>query len=227
MRRNCACVSRAVLTPRFVREQGRSVPVRARSGLVRVRAPIPKTLLRETPTLVRDRVEPQAPRSVTPILIRKESKCRPFLTVQKDAERFAACNALADEIGVLDAPKKVFKILQEAIGDEVNEVFGVITLDIHKRFKGMAETGRGEPASVMAPIMPTLQAAVMDGADSAIIFHVHPSGVEAEPSDADIETTNAFVDAFDVIGIPLLDHVIVGGDIKNRSYYSFLEDNAL
>ena len=155
------------------------------------------------------------------------TKCRPCLTIQKDAEGFAACNALADEIGPLNDPEKAFRLLEEAIGDEVNEVFGVLMLDLHLRYKGIAETGRGEPSSVMAPTQPTLQAALMQGAHACVIFHVHPSGVEAQPSQADIETTDAFVEAFDAVGLPLLDHVIVGGDTRRRSYYSFAEDNAL
>ncbi len=178
---------------------------------------------------VAERVAPKRPREVDPIVLAgaKGSKCRPFLTVQKDGERFAACNLLADEIGPLDTPKKAFKLIEEAIGDEVNEVFGVVTLDLHLRMKSIAETGRGEPSSVMAPMVPTLQAALIDGAHAVIIFHCHPSGIVAEPSQADKDTTEAFVDAFDTVGVNFLDHVIVGGDMKRRSYYSFLEDNAL
>ena len=163
----------------------------------------------------------------TPIVLGAggESKCRPFLTVQKDQERFGACNALADKIGPLDAPKQAFKLIGEAIGDEVNEVFGLVTLDLHLRMKTIAETGRGEQAAVMAPMVPTLQAALIDGAYAVILFHVHPSGVKAEPSDADKETTEAFAEAFDVVNVGLLDHVIIGGDRK--SYYSFLEDGLL
>jgi DNA repair protein RadC len=153
--------------------------------------------------------------------------CRPCLTIQKDQDKFAACNALAEEIGPLDSPEKAFKLLEEAIGSEVNEVFGVLMFDLHLRYKGIAETGRGEPSSVMAPIQPTLQMALMNGAHAAVIFHVHPSGIEAKPSQADIDTTEAFVEAFEAVGLPLLDHVIVGGDARKRSYYSFAEDNAL
>jgi len=179
--------------------------------------------------IVRDRVAPRRPREVEPLIIdgKRGARCRPFLTIQKDADRFAACNALSDQIGPLDEPEKAFHLIGEAIEDEVNEVFGVVTLDLHLRFKGLAETGRGEPSSVMAPILPTLQAAVADGAHAVIIFHVHPSGIEAEPSEADIETTDAFVDAFETIDIKFLDHIIVAGDARRRSYYSFLEDNAL
>jgi len=155
------------------------------------------------------------------------AKCRPFLKVEKDAEKFAACNALADEIGPLNTPKKMFRIIEDAIGDEVNEVFGVLMLDLHLRFKGLSETGRGEPSSVMAPLMPTLQVALISGAQAICLWHVHPSGIEAEPSEADKETTEAFADACDVIGLPLLDHLISGGSSRKRSFFSFAEAGLL
>lgn len=155
------------------------------------------------------------------------SRCRPFLRIEKDAEKFAACNSLADEIGPLDDPKKVFRLLEEAIGDELNEVFGVLTVDIHGRMKGMAETGRGEASSVMAPMIPTVRAALFSGGEGAILFHVHPSGIEAEPSKADKDTTKSFAKAFETVGLPLIDHIIVGGDARRRSYYSFAESGLL
>lgn len=153
------------------------------------------------------------------------SKCRPFFRVEKDDTLFRACNALADQIGPINTPKKAFKLIREAIGSEVNEVFGLVTLDIHLRMKSIAETGRGESAAVMAPIKPTLQAALIDAADSVILFHVHPSGVPAEPSDADKKTTKAFEKAFEIIDIHLIDHIIAGG--SKNSYYSFAEDGAI
>lgn len=157
----------------------------------------------------------------------KGSKCQPFLVVQKDAKRFAACNALANKIGPLDTPKKAYRLIEDVVGDEVNEVFGLITLDLHLRMKSVAETGRGEPAAVMAPMVPTLQAALIDGAHAVIIFHVHPSGIPAEPSDADKETTEAFEKAFETCGVVLLDHIISAGDIKKRSFYSFADAGLL
>lgn len=155
------------------------------------------------------------------------AKCRPFLTVHKDDEKFAACNALADEIGPLNDPKKIFRLLEEAIGDELSEVFGVMTLDLHGRLKGMTETGRGEASSVMAPMVPTLRAALLSGGGGAVLWHVHPSGIEAKPSQADIETTEAFDEAFEAIGMPLIDHIIIGGDTRNRSFFSFAEEGLL
>ena len=172
---------------------------------------------------------PHRPRGVEPVILMggPGSKCRPFLKVEKNAEAFAACNALADEIGPLNTPKKAYRIIEEAIGDEVNEVFGILTLDIHLRLKSVAETGRGEPSSVMAPMGPTLQAALIDGAHAVILMHVHPSGVEAEPSEADKDTTKAFAEAFETVNIYLLDHIIAAGSVKRRSYFSFAEAGLL
>jgi DNA repair protein RadC len=169
-------------------------------------------------------------REAIPVVVdggRKGTQCKPFLVVQKDEERFAACNALADEIGPLNEPEKAAEFLREVIGDEVNEVFGVMTLDLHCRLKGLTETGRGEPSSVMAPIQATLRAAINSGGEYALIFHVHPSGIEAKPSKADKDTTKAFAKAFDAIDMQLIDHIIIAGDSRAPSYYSFLEDNAL
>jgi len=157
----------------------------------------------------------------------KGSPCRPFFHIEKDPEAFAACNALADEIGPLNEPKKAFKLIEEAIGDEPYEVFGFVTLDLHCRFKSMGITGRGEAAAVMAPMVPTMQAILRDGPYAAILTHVHPSGIDAKPSQADKDTTKAFEKAFEACGVVLADHLIVAGDLKRRSYYSFLEGGLL
>jgi len=157
----------------------------------------------------------------------KGSACRPFLKIEKDPIKFAACNSLADEIGPISTPEKAFKLISQAIGNEVNEVFGLVTLDIHLRMKSIAETGRGEADAVAAPLVPSLQAALIDGAHAIVLFHVHPSGVKAEPSNADNKTTKAFAEACDVCNMMLMDHIIVGGDAKRRSYYSYAEDGKL
>ena len=54
---------------------------------------------------------------------------------------------------------------------------------------------------------------------AAIIAHNHPSSGDATPSKEDIALTKSIVECGKIIGIPVLDHVIVGHD----EYYSFKE----
>ena len=104
---------------------------------------------------------------------------------------------------------------------------GGVTVDLHCRFKSMGITGRGEAAAVMAPMVPTMQAILMDGPYGALICHCHPSGIEAKPSQADKDTTKAFEKAFETCGVVFVDHIIVSGSIEKRSFFSFLEAGLL
>ena len=53
-----------------------------------------------------------------------------------------------------------------------------------------------------------------------ILVHNHPSG-DVMPSKEDTMLTDRILKLTDLLGIPLLDHVIVGGN--NRCYFSFHE----
>ncbi|WKZ24883.1 MAG: DNA repair protein RadC [Patescibacteria group bacterium] len=53
--------------------------------------------------------------------------------------------------------------------------------------------------------------AVEYGAAAVVLAHNHPSGI-VTPSKADIEITNHVIAAGEIIGIPLVDHVIIGPD---------------
>lgn len=61
----------------------------------------------------------------------------------------------------------------------------------------------------------------MEGADSFIMFHNHPSSV-TEPSHEDDDVTARVSNASKLIGIEMLDHVIVGG--FSGDYYSYAEE---
>lgn len=149
--------------------------------------------------------------------------CRPYLKLVKDMEAFEACRSLADEVGPIDTPKKAYRILKEAIGDEVQEVFVVLTLDVHNGLLSIAQTGAGNIDSTPAPIIPTLRVAVMEGATSIVIAHVHPAGGETGPSEADDEVTKVFETACEQVDLLLMDHVIV----SSGGMYSYVEDGKL
>lgn len=64
---------------------------------------------------------------------------------------------------------------------------------------------------------------LIDRAESIIIAHNHPSG-ETEPSSDDDALTKRLIKAGEILGIPILDHIIIAG--KN-GYYSYAEDSKM
>ena len=66
------------------------------------------------------------------------------------------------------------------------------------------------------------KAAIVAGAASIIIVHNHPSG-NTQPSEEDILITCRLRDAGRIIGIPVVDHVIVG----EEHHFSFSEKGLL
>jgi len=61
-----------------------------------------------------------------------------------------------------------------------------------------------------------LNPAIRASAASVIFIHNHPSG-DPEPSLDDIEITRRLCKSFDIVGINVLDHIIVG----HGGYFSF------
>lgn len=64
--------------------------------------------------------------------------------------------------------------------------------------------------------------ALMDRASAIIVAHNHPAG-GLIPSQADIEATKQLKEAGEMVGIPLLDHMI----FDRNGYFSFLEAGTL
>lgn len=65
---------------------------------------------------------------------------------------------------------------------------------------------------------------ILSNAASMIMVHNHVSG-NLEPSKSDVMVTDRMVQLCNFMGIPLLDHIIVGGD--NSEYFSFKEKDIL
>lgn len=62
--------------------------------------------------------------------------------------------------------------------------------------------------------------AIKCNASGIIIMHNHPS-LDITPSKDDIEMTNKLIEASNIVGIPMLDHLIT----NTKNYYSFFEEN--
>ena len=61
--------------------------------------------------------------------------------------------------------------------------------------------------------------AIKCNASGVIIMHNHPSN-DITPSKADIEMTNILINSCNIVGIPMLDHLIT----NTKNYYSFFKE---
>lgn len=113
----------------------------------------------------------------------------------------------------------VFEYYKNIFQNKKQEYFYCIYLDTNKvvikeklLFIGTLDYSVVHPREVF-------KEAVNVSASSIICIHNHPSG-NVMPSKNDIEITNKLVEAGNMLGIKIIDHIIIG----NKKYYSFFEN---
>ncbi len=118
-------------------------------------------------------------------------------------------------------PSDTYRLLSH-VKSEDQEHFGVILLDAAHNVKAVNTVSVGTINRSLVHPRDVFSEAVKAKAAAIIVFHNHPSG-NPSPSDDDLNTTRALLKASEVVGIPILDHVIA----TESSYYSFLEHDIL
>jgi DNA repair protein RadC len=117
-------------------------------------------------------------------------------------------------------------ILADLMMDEMRylnkEYFKVAVLDTKNQILTIENVSVGTlNASIVHP-RDVFKIAIKRNANSIILIHNHPSG-DTTPSNEDINITNRLVDAGNLIGIKVLDHIIIG----DNKYLSFKEINLI
>lgn len=130
-----------------------------------------------------------------------------------DLERKVSSSTLAGEI-----MSQVFDM-----ENLTQEIFVMLTLDAQNRVTGCFKIHQGSLSESIVNMRDVLQRAILQNAHSVIVGHNHPAG-SLKPSGADREVTHKLKQAFELMEIKFLDHVIVGGD---GGYYSFVEGGNL
>jgi DNA repair protein RadC len=88
------------------------------------------------------------------------------------------------------------------------ETFWVLLLDGRNRLRDELCVSVGTLTAALVHPREVFGPAVRSGAASVILVHNHPSG-DPTPSAEDVDLTRRLVQAGDLIGISVLDHVIV------------------
>lgn len=122
----------------------------------------------------------------------------------------------------IDSSFAAGNLISACFTGESNEKFVLFCLDSQKRIKRQEEISRGVINSVGVDVRRIAEIALSYKSAACIVAHNHPDG-EAFPSSEDREVTTMICETLKMLGIPLLDHIIVGTD----GYFSFADANLL
>ena len=111
----------------------------------------------------------------------------------------------------IKSPCDIARLAREVLEmDEMaEENFVIICLNTKNKITGIHTVSIGSlNASIVHP-REVFKAALLNNANGIICLHNHPSG-DPEPSREDIEITHRLVNAGNILGIKVLDHIIIG-----------------
>lgn len=122
----------------------------------------------------------------------------------------------------LSSPNDVVNFFSAELNESKVEKFIAVLLNTKNEIINWDVISIGSlNASIVHP-REVFNRAIKRSAASLIVVHNHPSG-HIDPSREDINITKRLFEAGQLIGIPLIDHIIIGRD----KYYSFKEENQL
>ncbi len=121
---------------------------------------------------------------------------------------------------IIEALNEIFDVSHLA-----EEYVWMFSLNSACKITGVFEISHGAVDKAFFCSREIIQRALLAGATSMILAHCHPSG-EVSPSSKDICVTKQLYDACKMIGVPLLDHLIVGCD-SSLEYFSFSEEKMM
>lgn len=121
----------------------------------------------------------------------------------------------------INSAKDIFEILAPKISHLEKEHLIGIYLNSRKRILAQKTLFIGSLTESIINSREIFKIALEENASAIILAHNHPSG-DPTPSEADIVATKEIFQAGEIMGIPLLDHIIIG----DNNYWS-LKENGL
>ena len=110
---------------------------------------------------------------------------------------------------VIDDPAIATAYLSNDLMWQPQERFAVLLLDVKHQVIGRHIVSIGTATETLAHPRDIFREAIRQGATRLIVAHNHPSG-NVEPSREDVNLTQQLLSAAEILGIPVLDHLILG-----------------
>ncbi|HEA0073462.1 JAB domain-containing protein [Staphylococcus aureus] len=123
-----------------------------------------------------------------------------------------------DERFKITTPVDIYEFIKEDVAHCTREKLIILGLDSSNSVLFSYVSSIGTVNSAMVHPRNIFQPLLLNNATSFIMIHQHPSG-NLKASDEDMNVTHRMLEASNIIGIQLLDHVIV----TDEGYFSFRE----
>mgnify|MGYP000945979957 CR=1 FL=1 len=120
----------------------------------------------------------------------------------------------------LSSPMAALDVMRREMSQYDREVLCVINMNNRLKPINFHVVSVGDLSTSIAAIPNILKAGILSNAGSFLLLHNHPSG-DVSPSREDIELTKKVIEAGKILGIPCMDHIVIGGG--SGSYCSMRE----
>ena len=143
------------------------------------------------------------------------TKSKLCVITEEKCEEYTNYSSLSSPESVADLVNTLYNLC-----DLTEEYVYLLAVDTKNVPIGAFEVSHGTvDCSVVAP-REIFMRALLCGAAKIVLAHNHPSG-NVNPSSEDIKLTERIKQAGDIMGMPLLDHIIVG----DNEFFSFKQEN--
>ena len=141
-----------------------------------------------------------------------------YLHLQHDLMQRVLLRRFSDRSGriFLSTPEKSARYLLELLYDKPTENAVLLCLNAQREVICVGRIGDGTLAEAAVYPRAAAELVLLQHAHSAILAHNHPSG-NPLPSEADNLATTQVAAALQALGVPLLDHLIVGHGVVYSS----------
>ena len=140
-----------------------------------------------------------------------------IVLVKENAHRYNINRKITEPADVVTACKEIYHMNEMS-----QELFVALFLNVRNLIVGVHLISRGSVDAAVAHPREIFKAALLHNASNILVAHNHPSG-DVSPSREDDVLTKQLTKSGSILGIPVLDHVIIGDD----SFYSYREENRL
>lgn len=120
----------------------------------------------------------------------------------------------------LSSPVAALDVMRREMSQYDREVLCVVNMNSRLQPINFNIVSVGDINTSIAAIPNIMKSGLMTNAGSFLLLHNHPSG-DVTPSQDDILTTRKVIEAGKIMGIPCVDHIVIGGG--NGNYCSMRE----